>query len=61
MKLTPLERAAIKWWEGQRPLRYSEAEHLANPLVNLTSYRIEEDLAVAVAELVKRRNAERLK
>jgi len=61
MKLTSLERAALKWWKGHRPLGYSEAEHLANPQINLLDRHREGALAMAVAELVKRRNAERRK
>ena len=37
MKLSKLERAAIRWWKGKRPLSYNHKQHLANPEVNCCS------------------------
>lgn len=42
--------AARNWWEGYRPLRWSEEEHIAQPRVNLMTTR-DGELATLVAAI----------
>jgi len=44
--------AANEWWVGLRPLEWTEAQHLENPLVNTTAER-EKALATAVSNSLK--------
>lgn len=43
--------AALKWWEGKRPLAWSREEHLKHPEVNTTTMW-ESVLARACAEYI---------
>lgn len=45
-------KAAVRWWKGKCPIRFTEKEHLANPTIN-TVTEGERKLAAAVAEWVK--------
>jgi len=38
-KLTPLELAALQWWRFHRPIRWTQAQHIAEPTVNVTNER----------------------
>lgn len=49
---TELQRAAIAWWHGKRPVNWNLYDHLANPTVNCTSDR-ERALALAIADITK--------
>ena len=53
---TPLCAAALVWWEGHRPLGWTEAEHTAQPRVNCTGSE-EALLAETCAAFVTRINA----
>jgi hypothetical protein len=46
-------RAALAWWRGQRPMGWTEAEHLANPTVNTGHSDRSHQLAAAVGGYVK--------
>jgi hypothetical protein len=34
---SPLEKAALAWWRGNRPCAFDETQHLRNPTINLGS------------------------
>lgn len=44
--------AAKAWWEGKRPLAFTEDDHLDEPTVNCTGAR-DNALCLAVAEMVR--------
>lgn len=48
-------RAAKAWWEGHRPVNYSEQQHLANPVINMCGDTLgtEHALGRAVVALMK--------
>lgn len=48
-----LIRAALNWWESQRPLGWDEEEHLADPTINAGMTFWDYEFAKAVAEYVK--------
>lgn len=48
--------AARNWWEGYRPLRWSEEEHIAQPRVNLMTTR-DGELATLVAAIAAQGDA----
>lgn len=50
-----LEKAAINWWKGCRPVSWKEAEHLQNPLVNAGYSTRSKNLAAAVAKFLLQR------
>lgn len=52
--LDDVVRAAIRWWKQQRPTSFTEADHLANPTVNLST-KADKDLARAVAAMIAER------
>ena len=68
--MTPAEkrvlRAALAWWKWRRPcgtssrFGWTEAEHLANPIVNVAGEG-DKSLALAVRALVKERRSSRAK
>jgi hypothetical protein len=53
-ELSDVEKAAVRWWEGHRPLGWSKRDHVKNALINCR-YSTEIRLALAVARLVGQR------
>jgi hypothetical protein len=51
--MTPLERAAVKWWRLHRPFSFGLREHLANPTINAGYTPASSDLAKAVAKALQ--------
>ncbi len=49
--LSPVERAALAWWRGHRPVGWSLSMHLKCPLVNVLGGR-DDRLAKAVLKLL---------
>jgi len=47
-RLRAIEKMAKEWWKNRRPCSYTEADHLANPIVNTVS-DAEKQLALAIA------------
>jgi hypothetical protein len=56
-KRSPLERSAINWWKGRRPLSYTHAEHLRNPTVNAGYRESSQKLAAAVGKHLRKASA----
>ncbi len=50
--MTSVESAALEWWKSHRPIEWSEAQHLGNPVIN-TSSDSERKLAIAVARMLR--------
>lgn len=44
--------AAMKWWEGRRPISWSESKHFEQPTINCTTPR-EKNLALALVEALR--------
>ena len=53
---SPLEKAALAWWRGRRPVYFDETEHLKNPTINTTT-DTEKRLASSVARTLKTRGS----
>lgn len=49
--MTPVEKAALAWWQAKRPFEWDEPEHIASPTVNQTS-PAEKLLACEVARML---------
>ena len=47
-----LQKAAIKWWEGRRPIEWSAVEHTMHPSINCVTPR-EQNLANVIALIVR--------
>ena len=45
--------AAKKWWKGNRPLYWTEEQHIAQPCVNASDSEEILRLAAAVGRLIK--------
>ena len=55
---TPIEWAAIRWWQGHRPYDWDLKKHLENPAVNMSGGR-ERDIAAAIAAAIRRAGKEK--
>lgn len=44
--------AAVQWWEGRRPISYTEEDHIENPCVNCNNDR-ERYLSIEIAKRIR--------
>lgn len=52
--LTRLEKAVLKWWRARRPIRWTKAQHISEPRINLQRLS-EYPLADIAAEIAAKR------
>lgn len=51
-RLSGLINGSVSWWESNRPVGWSEAQHLENPTINCST-PAEDQLAERVAAWIK--------